>query len=76
LDATKDYMQLNWPKLKPQIRRHWSKITEDDMAKMNGTAEELINVLRKRYGYGKAQAEIEIDNWLLKQEDLSARANT
>jgi uncharacterized protein YjbJ (UPF0337 family) len=72
LDATKDYVQINWSILKPKLRRRWGKITEDDMTQLHGKAEELINVLRKRYGYGRAQAEIEIDNWLVEQDDRSS----
>jgi uncharacterized protein YjbJ (UPF0337 family) len=71
LDATKDYVQINWSLLKPKLRKHWGKITDDDMNQLHGKAEDLINVLRKRYGYGRAQAEIEIDNWLLEQGDRS-----
>jgi len=59
--------------LKPKIRKHWGKISEEDMAHLTGNVEELINVLRKRYGYGKAQAEIEINTWLFQKGDPSAR---
>jgi uncharacterized protein YjbJ (UPF0337 family) len=74
LDVTYDYVQLNWVKLKPKIRQHWGKITQEDMAHLNGKSEELINILRKRYGYGKAQAQIEIHNWVLELEDKSIGA--
>lgn len=75
MDATNDYVQINWATLKPKIRKHWGKITDADMAHLNGKSDELINVLRKRYGYGKAQAEIEIHKWVLELEDYSNRAN-
>lgn len=75
MDATKNFVQINWSMLKPKIRKHWGKITEEDMVQLNGNAEELINVLRKRYGYGKAQAEIEINNWLLEQDVRSTGVN-
>ena len=35
---------------------------------LSGKTNDLIIVLRKRYGYGKVQAEIEINNWLTQQE--------
>lgn len=75
LDATNDYVQINWVKLKPKIRKHWGKLTDDDLDQLNGKSEELINVIRKRYGYGKAQAEIEIHKWMLELEDNSIGAN-
>jgi uncharacterized protein YjbJ (UPF0337 family) len=60
-----DNIKTKWSILKPDVRKHWGKITEDDLDHIIGSQEELINILRKRYGYGKEQAEIEINNWLL-----------
>ncbi len=64
MDATKDYLHIRWIELKPKLRKRWVKITDDDIAQINGNTDELIRTLRRRYGYGKAQAEIEIDQWL------------
>ena len=69
MDATKDLLQINWKKLRLKLRKRWGRITDDDMAQINGNAEELVRVLRKRYGYGKAQAEIELDQWLLERSE-------
>ena len=46
------------------MRQKWGKITDDDFTRLSGKTEELAGVLRQRYGYGKAQAKIEINNWL------------
>ncbi len=67
MDASNRNVQINWPLLKPRLRDHWKKLTDDDLKQINGKVEDLITVLRKRYGYGKAQAEIEINNWLDQQ---------
>ncbi len=64
MDATKDYLQSKWIELKPKLRKRWAKITDADIAQINGNSDELIRTLRRRYGYGKAQAEIEINQWL------------
>ena len=69
LKASDDILQAKWKVLKPQIRKHWRKITKDDLDRLNGETDELINVLRRRYGYGKAQAGIEINRWLIEQDD-------
>lgn len=68
MDATRDDLQINWSFLKTRVRKHWGKITEDDLSNISGRPDVLINVLRKRYGYGKAQAEIELSNWLVEQD--------
>ncbi len=67
MDATKDYLHTKWFELKPKLRKRWVKITEDDIVRINGNTDELIRTLRRRYGYGQAQAEIEIDQWLVSQ---------
>ncbi len=68
MNATKDNLQLNWTELKSKLRKRWGKITEADLAQINGNTDELIRTLRKRYGYGQAQAEIEIHQWLFGQD--------
>ncbi len=70
MDTTNEILQSRWPQLKVNIRRHWSKITEDDLKQLNGNSDNLIHVLRKRYGYGKVQAEIEINNWLAESDEI------
>ncbi len=76
MDTTKNILQIKWSALKPQIHQHWGRITEDDLAQINGKTEEFVRVLRKRYGYGKVQAEIEISRWLADQGNHPSRANS
>ncbi len=64
MDTTQDILYERWGELKDKVRKHWSKLTDDDLAQLNGRTEDLAIRLRKRYGYGKTQAEIEISNWL------------
>jgi hypothetical protein len=66
-----DVDQINWNNLKIHVRKHWSKLTEDDISLLCYGKEDLVDLLRKRYGYGKAQAWIEINNWL---EDVNIKA--
>lgn len=64
MDANQDILKSQWSELKGQVKQYWSKLTDDDIQRLNGTLEELTKVLRLRYGYGEAQAEMEIDYWL------------
>ncbi len=64
MDATKDILMGKWHELKGQVRNQWGKITDDDLTRLSGKAEELAGVLQQRYGYSRAQAEKEIDSWL------------
>ena len=64
MKANQDILKGKWPELKVQAKQHWGKLTDDDIQRLSGTTEELAGVLRQRYGYGEAQAEMEIINWL------------
>ena len=64
MDTTNDILLDKWHELKGQVRQRWDKLTDDDLTRLSGKTDELARVLRRRYGYGKAQAEIEINNWL------------
>jgi uncharacterized protein YjbJ (UPF0337 family) len=64
MDATQDILQGKWHELKGQVRQQWGKLTDDDFLRLSGKTEELTGVLQQRYGYGKAQAENEINHWL------------
>ena len=64
MNESQDIILGNWHELRGLVRQKWSKITDDDLAKLSGKTEELVGILQQRYGYGKAQAEIEIKHWL------------
>ncbi len=61
---TEDISQIKVNEHKKLIQAHWKKLSNADLEQINGNVEELINLLRRRYGYGKVQAQIEINNWL------------
>jgi len=64
MDANQDLLPGKWPELKGQVKQQWGKLTEDDLTRLSGKTAELVGVLQQRYGYGKAQAEIEINQWI------------
>jgi len=73
MDANKDMMQGKWHELKGQVKQQWGKLTDDDITRLSGKTEELVGVLQRRYGYGKAQAEIEINNWVRSRDTAPSK---
>ena len=59
-----DIIQGKWREIKGQVCKKWGKITEDDVAKMKGSKEELAGKLQQAYGYEKDKAEKEIDSFV------------
>ncbi len=64
MDANQDILQGKWHELKGQARQTFAKLTDDDIERMSGKMEELSGVLQQKYGYNKAKADTEINNWL------------
>lgn len=73
MDTNQDILQGQWPTLKGQVKLQWSKLTDDDERQLSGTLASLVNALQRRYGYGKVQAEIEIDKWAHGYDTAPAR---
>lgn len=58
-----DQVQGNWNQFKGQAKQKWGKLTDDDLARIEGKRDELVGRLQERYGYAREQAEREIDDW-------------
>jgi uncharacterized protein YjbJ (UPF0337 family) len=55
----KDVMQGKWHEMKGKVKEQWGKLTDDDLDRTEGKAEQIIGLIQKRYGYAKDQAERE-----------------
>lgn len=64
MEASRDVLYGKWHEVKGKVRQQWGKLTDDDFTRLSGKTEELAGALQQRYGYGKAQAENEINDWL------------
>ena len=73
MNGTNDVLQGKWHELKGKVRQQWGKLTDDDLERLSGKTEELAGLLQQRYGYGKAQAENEINSWLGKLDPQSKK---
>src|SRR5207253_2801542 len=53
----------NWKEVKGKVKQKWAKLTDDDLADINGQRDQLEGRLQKRYGYAKDQARKDVDDW-------------
>lgn len=53
-------MKGSFHEYKGKIRQMWGRLTDDDIAKAEGSWEELAGRLQKTYGYTKEQADEEV----------------
>jgi uncharacterized protein YjbJ (UPF0337 family) len=52
-----------WAQLKGRVRREWGKLTNDDIAAIQGDREVLVGRLQERYGHTREEVERELDDW-------------
>ena len=68
MDVNQDILEGKWHELKGLVRQQWGKLTDDDVERLSGKMEELSGILQQKYGYNKAKADAEIDNWVKEAE--------
>jgi uncharacterized protein YjbJ (UPF0337 family) len=62
-----DQIQLDWMQFKAKVRKNWAKLTDEDLTRISGRREELVDRLQARYGFAKSEAEREIEAWMKAQ---------
>lgn len=58
-----------WRELRGAVKEKWGRLTDDELTEAEGTAEKLIGLLQSRYGYSRAQAEREFQDFLDRDKD-------
>jgi uncharacterized protein YjbJ (UPF0337 family) len=59
-----DILKGKWNQLKGSVRKQWGNLTDDDVDKIQGDAEQLLGRIQERYGRSREEAESEVDRWL------------
>jgi uncharacterized protein YjbJ (UPF0337 family) len=57
----------DWKQATGRIKEKWGKLTDDDLAQINGQREQLEGKIQQRYGFAKDMARKDIDAWLKSQ---------
>jgi uncharacterized protein YjbJ (UPF0337 family) len=59
----KDIAAGKWEQLKGSIKQTWGEITDDELTKINGSAQKMAGILQEKYGRTKDQAEKEVEGF-------------
>jgi uncharacterized protein YjbJ (UPF0337 family) len=57
----KDIFEGKWKEMRGQVKEWWGKLTDDDLAKVAGNAEQIVGLLQQKYGYTRQRAEEEFN---------------
>ena len=66
-----DILAGKWKQLKGRVKEQWADLTDDDLAKTEGSYDKLIGTIQQRYGYARDRAQAEVDAWMRGIPDVS-----
>ena len=55
---------LQWEQVKGKAKEWWNKLTDEDLERIHGHNNILIDVIAERYGYTKEQADREVSKFM------------
>ena len=53
-----------WEQLKGQVKTQWGRLTDDDLAEVEGQRDQLVGKVRERYAIAQEEAQRQVDEWL------------
>ena len=59
----KDRIIGNWEQFKGSVKEKWGKLTDDQIAQVNGDRQQLAGKIQEAYGVAKEEAEDQINSW-------------
>jgi len=59
-----------WPQMREHARMWWGELTEEDLDEVYGQCDRLVNVIHRRYGGSRSEAEVEVNRFLIRAERL------
>jgi uncharacterized protein YjbJ (UPF0337 family) len=60
----KDILGGKWKQLRGKLKQQWGELTDDELDKISGQRDELVGLIQEKYGYARAEAEEEVDEFL------------
>ena len=58
-----DIFKGQWLQLQGKVRQQWGRLTDDDLAEINGDRDLLIGKLQELYGRSREDAEKDLERW-------------
>ena len=59
--ANEDVFKGKWKQVRGKVKEWWGELTDDDLDRIEGNADQLAGKLQERYGWSKDQAKKEIN---------------
>lgn len=66
-----DRIERNWDHFKGNAKRHWVKLSDEQLALVAGNREQLAGKIQEVYGLSKEMAERQLSAWQGAQKETS-----
>lgn len=60
----REQLQGKWTQVRGEVKKHWGKLTDDDLVQVQGDYDKLIGKIRERHG----DSEEHVRSWIDKLE--------
>ncbi len=58
-----DQIEANWSLLQGKAREYWGRLTDDDVARVDGKRDALVRCIVERYRMTAEQADRHVEGW-------------
>jgi uncharacterized protein YjbJ (UPF0337 family) len=70
-----DVPRAKWKLFRNEVNYHWAQLSSDDLDRIDGTRDNLVYLLERRYGYARRRAEREVERVMTEFADKLRRAS-
>ena len=53
----------NWNQIKGKVKEKWGELTNDELDRIDGKADQLVGAVQKSYGLSQEQAQKDVAAW-------------
>jgi uncharacterized protein YjbJ (UPF0337 family) len=71
-----DRIEGNWQQAKGRVKQRWGKLTDDQIAVINGQRDILAGKLQEAYGLSKDEVDRQIREWEASLSDMDVEVET
>jgi uncharacterized protein YjbJ (UPF0337 family) len=58
-----DQVEGNWTQYRGQVRKQWGRLTDKDIANINGKRDQLVGKIQAVYRVSHEEAQRQVDEW-------------
>lgn len=69
----RDIFGNEWYELRDPLKDWWGRLTDRDLAQIDGNYDRLVEVLQEKYGYSRGRAERDVNRWLAQSQPLERK---